>query len=70
MISPLPWTIDESDPSVIYDADGEAIAKDYKFLHVDDFEAICELVREYKGRLLWDWGDEDEHSRKLQKEKI
>lgn len=44
MISPLFWKLNEDDPSIIYDADGEIIAKDYKFLHVDDFEAICELI--------------------------
>ena len=44
MISPLPWEIDESDPSTIYDAAGEAIAENYKFFHVDDFEAICKMI--------------------------
>ena len=43
MKSPLPWKIDESDPSIIYDAHGDIIAEDYKFLHVDDFEAICKF---------------------------
>ena len=44
MINPLPWKLDEEDPSIIYDANGEIIAEDYRFLHVDDFEAICRLV--------------------------
>ena len=44
MINPLPWTLDEEDPATIYDADGEIVAKDYKFLHVDDFQAICKLI--------------------------
>ena len=48
MISKLPWRIDESDPSRIYDATGETIAKDYKFLHMDDFEAICKLINRGK----------------------
>ena len=43
MISTLPWKLDESDPSIIYDANGNVIAEDYKFLHVDDFEAICKF---------------------------
>jgi len=49
MINPIPWKIDENDPSIIYDADGEVIAKDYKFLHVDDFETICNLVNVAMG---------------------
>ena len=49
MMSPLPWTLDEGDPSIIYDSDGEIIAEDYKFLHVDDFEAICKLVNTGRG---------------------
>ena len=44
MVSRLPWHLDENDPSIIYDARGNVIAKNYKFLHVDDFEAICKLV--------------------------
>lgn len=44
MISQFPWKLDEHDTSVIYDANGNIIAKDYKFIHMDDFEAICELV--------------------------
>lgn len=44
MISPLPWKLDENDPSIIRDANGEIIADDYKFFHVDDFEAICHLI--------------------------
>jgi len=44
MISPLPWRLDENDPSIIYDANNEVIAKSYKFIHVDDFEAICRLI--------------------------
>lgn len=44
MISPLPWRLDEEDPHIIYDADGEVIAEDYRFVHVDDFEAICRLI--------------------------
>jgi|GEM_PF-4231486 len=44
MVSPLPWRLDENDPSIIYDANNEVIAKNYKFIHVDDFEAICRLI--------------------------
>ncbi len=43
MKSLLPWKLDEGDPSIIYDANGNIIAEDYKFLHVDDFEAICKF---------------------------
>jgi len=48
MINPLPWTMnDERDDSgIIRDANGEVIAKDYTFLNLDDFEAICEMVNE------------------------
>jgi hypothetical protein len=51
MISKLPWKLDTEDLSVIRDANGKIIAKDYRFLHVDDFERICDLInnkREYK----------------------
>lgn len=41
MISPKPWKLDDHDPSIIYDANGDVIAMDYKFLHVDDFESLC-----------------------------
>ena len=44
MISPMPWVYDVTDSSIIYDANGEIIAKDYKFLHIDDFEYICDFV--------------------------
>lgn len=47
MISKLPWRLDEEDPHIIYDADGEIIAKNYRFFHVDDFEAICRLIVGY-----------------------
>ena len=43
MKSPAPWKLDRNDPSIIYDANGNIIAEDYKFLHVDDFEAICKF---------------------------
>ncbi len=46
MKSPLPWKLDESDPSIIYDANGNIIAEDYKFLHVDDFEAVCKFSQQ------------------------
>ncbi len=49
MKSPLPWKLDEGDPSIIYDAHGNIIAEDYKFLHVDDFEAICKLIQQAVG---------------------
>ena len=52
MISPLPWKIDEVDPSIIYDVNGEIIAKNYTFIHVDDFEAICRLFNSETIRLL------------------
>ena len=52
MISPLPWKLDEDDPSIIYDADGEIIAEGYRFVHVDDFEAICKLFNNETIRLL------------------
>ncbi len=48
MVSSLPWKLDESDPSKIYDADDNIIAEDYKFIHVDDFEAICRLLSQIK----------------------
>jgi len=44
MISKLPWRLDE-DGMIIYDADGEVVAEDYKFNHVDDYEAICNLIK-------------------------
>jgi hypothetical protein len=44
MTSKFPWRLDEEDPHIIYDADGEIIAKNYTFVHVDDFERICEMV--------------------------
>jgi len=44
MTSPFPWKLDENDPAKICDADGEVIAEDYTFLHVDDFESLCRLV--------------------------
>jgi hypothetical protein len=44
MMSPRPWSIDENDPSIIYDADGFVIATNYTFLHVDDFERLCKIV--------------------------
>ena len=43
MISKLPWKLN-GDGDKIYNADGELVAQDYKFEHVDDFEAICDLV--------------------------
>lgn len=43
MVSPLPWKLDEHGQT-IFDAEGEVIAQDYRFRHVDDFEAICRLV--------------------------
>ena len=43
MISKLPWKLDE-DGDKIYDADGNVIAEDYTFYHVDDYEAICNLI--------------------------
>ena len=43
MVSPKPWRLDEDDPSKIYDAEGNMIAEDYRFLHIDDFEDICRL---------------------------
>ena len=49
MTSKLPWHIDENDPSIIYAADGEIVAKDYTFVHVDDFEAICRLIEGHMG---------------------
>lgn len=52
MISPLPWKLNEEDPSIIYDAEGEIIAKDYRFLHLDDFESICRLFNNETIRLL------------------
>ncbi len=57
MINPLPWKLDEQDPSIIYDAEGEIIAKDYTFLHVDDFESICKLVNSSRAieEVKWDW---------------
>ena len=53
MISRLPWKIDESDPSVISDANGDIIAEGYKFFHVDDFEAICKFTHR-------DWSQDEE----------
>ena len=44
MISPTPWRISTSNPSVIYDADDEIVAENYTFAHVDDFESLCKLV--------------------------
>jgi hypothetical protein len=44
MISSTPWKLDENDPAIIYYANGEIIAKDYKFEHIDDFEFICRAV--------------------------
>lgn len=44
MISPLPWKLDENEPDTIYDADGEIIAKNYRFLHLDDFEGLVKMV--------------------------
>ena len=45
MISKLPWRLDE-DGMIIYDAEGEIVAVNYRFNHVDDFEAICRLINE------------------------
>lgn len=43
MISPLPWHLDENGDK-IYDNDGNLIAENYTFLHVDDFEFICDAT--------------------------
>lgn len=48
MISKLPWRLDEHGLK-IYDADGGVVAENYRFLHVDDFEAICRLINGNKG---------------------
>ena len=45
MISKLPWKLDEDDPSKIYSADGDIVAQDYTFVNMDDFEAICRLIK-------------------------
>jgi hypothetical protein len=47
MISSLPWRLTE-DGDKIYDADNNIIAKDYKFLHLDDFQSICRLITNKK----------------------
>ncbi len=44
MMSPFPWKLDENDPARIYDADGEIIAENYRFVHLDDFEGLVKLV--------------------------
>lgn len=44
MMSPRPWKLDEDDPSIIYDADGEIIAENYRFFHVDDFERLVNYI--------------------------
>ncbi len=44
MLSPLPWKLDEHDPSKIYDANGKIIAEDYRFLHINDFERIPQII--------------------------
>lgn len=49
MISILPWRLDENDPSVILDSDGDIVAKDYKFECVDDFERLPKLVNVNKN---------------------
>ena len=55
MISSMPWVFDETDTSTIYDANGEIIAKDYRFLHIDDFECICDFVNaEFEKRKIKD----------------
>ena len=43
MISKLPWFLGWN-PSFILDADGEVVAENYKFVHVDDFEYICKAM--------------------------
>lgn len=48
MISKLPWRLGD-DGSKIYDADGDLIAEGYCFFHVDDFEAICDLIQSSRG---------------------
>ena len=48
MISALPWELDIEDPSRIISADGNVIAKDYRFLDMDDFEAICRLINAHE----------------------
>jgi len=50
MINPLPWKLDEHNPSIIYSAEGDVIAKDYTFLNVDDFEGICDMVNSSTAR--------------------
>lgn len=47
MISKLPWRLDE-DGDKIYDDDDNVIAEDGKFFHVDDFEAIPQLIEDKK----------------------
>jgi len=47
MLSPRPWRLDDNDSAKIYDANGDVVAEDYRFLHVDDFEAICRSVNTY-----------------------
>ncbi len=47
MMSKFPWKLDENDPSIIYDADGDVIAKDYTFVHLDDFEGLVKLINNH-----------------------
>ena len=51
MISPKPWRLDKHDVSIIHDATGEVIARDYEFLHIDDFESLCTDGMDYKQLL-------------------
>ena len=46
MMSPFPWKIDpeQDDAGFIRDANNEIIAEDFRFLDLDDFEGIPELV--------------------------
>ncbi len=43
MMSPFPWKLD-GDGDKIYDADGEIIAENYRFVHLDDFEGLVKMV--------------------------
>lgn len=45
MVSPFPWKIDDDDASIVRDAEGTVIARNYQFLHVDDFEAIVKITQ-------------------------
>lgn len=49
MMSPFPWILDENDPSIIYDADGDVVAANYRFINVDDFEGIVRITLEIES---------------------